>query len=211
MDNYSFFDNWFPVILWILNNFNQEDVETYDKRVDIAFTHAVKHNFLRIAQKLLDTFEERPKLYQFSFLDVALIRVPERQVKFLLNNGYDLEEIRIFKSEDIEVSLVNECLFWAAKFMQNRFATIEEIIDQDAYTRVIYYLVSEKFLDPFEPRADLQNMSPYEFIKNSNPNLALVKYFEGIKEETNPNKKFKSKERFSLETSGILSNSTSLL
>ena len=150
-------------------------------------------------------------MYQFSFLDVALIRVPERQVKFLLNNGYDLEEIRIFKSEDIEVSLVNECLFWAAKFMQNRFATIEEIIDQDAYTRVIYYLVSEKFLDPFEPREDLQNMSPYEFIKNSNPNLALVKYFEGIKEETNPNKKFKSKERFSLETSGILSNSTSLL
>ena len=75
---------------------------------------------------------------------------------------------------------------------------IEEIIDQDAYTRVIYYLVSKNCWIRSNPGRSAKHVA-IRIYQEFESQLGIVKYFEGIKEETNPNKKFKSKEGFLLK------------
>ena len=125
--------------------------------------------------------------------------MPEQQVDFLLANGFTPDTIRIWQEfTQQDVPLIRFCLMQQNSFFDEG-ETIDDAINHNRYSRIIRFLVENGFLNALEPREDLDNKSPYDFLEDNN--LALKKYFNmkyGFGD-----KRFKPTGHYSQESSGV--------
>lgn len=181
------FQKWFPILSWILENFDRED-DIFPRRYDVAFTYAVENLQMDVAEELYRR-ASKPKLYHFWENPRKPLTLPI-VVNLLLKLGFEYDTIQVWdKSTGEEIPLILFCLSQQYTGREFDLGNFDDAMRYDTHCNVIQALAETTDWDPFAPSLVVDSTSPtgvkssttvtpYDFLKEHNSGSPLIPYFD---------------------------------